>query len=181
MGLFRRKADPISDKARELNREISELEEKIRRLNQDASAAKPAPAPLPDTHVPASWGRMRSTSRPMGPAPHSAAGSAAADPVRGQAPRWEPPASATAPRNPGVYNEFGVRKFDLPGLWRQMKEQFTGKPSANPKLISLLAAGQIQGMRPLKIEKRVARNRFIAVAIIFILALWGIIAMVVKR
>ena len=181
MGLFKRKADPISDRARELNREISELEEKIRRLNDDASTAKPAPAPLPPADVAPGWGKMRSTARPMGPTPHSAAGSAAADPMRGQAPRWEPPPTTTAPKEPGVYNEFGVRKFDLPGLWKQVKEQFTGKPSANPKLISLLAAGQIQGMRPLKIEKRVARNRFIAVTIIFILALWGIIAMAVKR
>ncbi len=181
MGFFKRKADPISDRARELNREISDLEEKIRKLNEGASTAKPAPAPLPPADASPSLCRMRSTSRPMGPAPHSAAGSAAADPMRGQAPRWEPPATRTSPKEPGVYNEFGVRKFDLPGLWRQVKEQFTGKPSANPKLISLLAAGQIQGLRPLKIEKRVARNRFIAVAIIFILALWGIIAMAMKR
>ena len=90
MGLFKRKADPISDRARELNREISELEEKIRRLNEDASTAKPAPAPLPPADVVPSWGKMRSTARPMGPTPHSAAGSAAADPMRGQAPRWEP-------------------------------------------------------------------------------------------
>lgn len=181
MGLFRRKADPISDRARELNREIAELEEKIRRLNEDATTAKPAPAPLPPTEAPASYGRMRSTSRPMGPVPHSPAASASPEPAREPAPRWEPPASTSLAKEPGVYNEFGVRKFDLPGLWKQLKEQITGKPSANPKLIALLAAGQIQGMRPLKIEKRVARNRFIAVAVIFVLVLWGIIAMVMNR
>ncbi len=180
MGLFR-KADPISSRARELNREISELEEKIRRLNEDAATARPAPAPLAAPEVPASHGRMRSTARPMGPLPHSSAGSAPAKAAPDIAPRWEPAQVAPVSREPGVYNEAGLRKFDLPGLWRQIKEQFTGKPTTKPKLISLLAAGQAHGYGVLKVEKRIARRRFIAVAIIFILVLWGILAMVAKH
>ena len=37
-------------------------------------------------------------------------------------------------------------------------------PLVNPKLINYLAAGSIQGLRPLRYEKRVARNRFFALA-----------------
>ena len=39
--------------------------------------------------------------------------------------------------------------------------------------MSYLAAGGIQGLRPLRYEKRVARNRFIVFVIILFLALLG--------
>jgi hypothetical protein len=42
--------------------------------------------------------------------------------------------------------------------------------------VNYLAAGSIQGLRPLRYEKRVARNRFIVLAVILLLALWGLIA-----
>jgi hypothetical protein len=42
--------------------------------------------------------------------------------------------------------------------------------------VNYLAAGGIQGMRPLRREKRIARNRTIALAIILLLALLGMIA-----
>jgi cell division protein FtsB len=39
--------------------------------------------------------------------------------------------------------------------------------------VSYLAAGGIQGLRPLRYEKRVARNRFIFFVVILFLALLG--------
>ena len=47
--------------------------------------------------------------------------------------------------------------------------------------MSYLAAGGIQGMRPLRREKRVARNRTIALAIMLLLALLGLIAVLHGR
>ena len=73
---------------------------------------------------------------------------------------------------PEHFNELGVRKYDLPALLRRVREHFRGPSTSNPKLVSYLAAGGIQGLRPLRYEKRVARNRFIAfVAILFLLLL----------
>ena len=40
MGLFRKKADPITDRARALNAEISALEAKIKRLNQQIQSGQ---------------------------------------------------------------------------------------------------------------------------------------------
>ena len=76
---------------------------------------------------------------------------------------------------PGHFNEMGVRKYDLPGLLKRMRNFIHGPTASNPKLVSYLAAGGVQGLRPMRYEKRVARNRFIALATLFFLLLTGII------
>src|SRR5438552_7366392 len=73
------------------------------------------------------------------------------------------------------YNQLGVRKYDLPALLRRFRDQFHGPSTTNPKLVSYLAAGGLQGLRPLRYEKRIARNRFIALVIVLFLTLLGII------
>ena len=72
--------------------------------------------------------------------------------------------------------ELGVRKYDLPALMRRLRNHFRGPSTTNPKLVSYLAAGGIQGLRPLRYEKRVARNRFIALVAILFVILLGLIA-----
>jgi hypothetical protein len=74
------------------------------------------------------------------------------------------------------YNELGVRKYDLAGAWKRFRSNFHGPPASNPKLINYLAAGSIQGLRPLRYEKRVARNRVLALAFLLAMVLWGLIA-----
>jgi hypothetical protein len=74
----------------------------------------------------------------------------------------------------------GVRKYDLPALLQRIRKHFRGPATTNPKLVSYLAAGGIQGLRPLRYEKRVARNRFIALVIVLFLVLLGLIAAFVK-
>ena len=44
----------------------------------------------------------------------------------------------------------------------------------NPRLVNYLAAGGVHGLRPLRYEKRVARNRFIALVIILFVILLGV-------
>src|SRR6185503_12739413 len=82
---------------------------------------------------------------------------------------------------PKHYNELGVRKYDLPALWKRVRSHFRGPATTNPKLVNYLAAGSIQGLRPLRYEKRVARNRFLVLVLLLILVMWGIIALFVKR
>jgi hypothetical protein len=74
------------------------------------------------------------------------------------------------------FNDLGVRKYDLPALFRRVRNHFHGPATTNPRLVSYLAAGGIQGLRPLRYEKRVARNRFIALVVVLLLTLLGIIA-----
>jgi hypothetical protein len=160
MGLFQKKGDPISDRARELSAEISALEAEIRKLS-DQLETRQAAAP-----------RVRSTALPQSRA------TASREPV------FEPVdqnrLKATAENgngNPGMYNDLGMRKYDLPALFRRLRHHFSARPpTTNPKLVNYLAAGSIQGLRPLRYEKRVARNRFIFLTAILLLALWWIIA-----
>lgn len=147
MGLFKKKADPITSRARALNAEISALEARIRKLNQQVQAG---PGP-----------RWRSTVYPSGP-PAPGNPPAATEPIFEEVGKLTGPSEP--PATPQHFNELGVRKFDLLAVWQRLKKQFAGRPMANPKLINYLAAGSIQGLRPLRYEKRIARKRFFALA-----------------
>src|SRR5207253_6919250 len=84
-------------------------------------------------------------------------------------------ARSEAAATPQHFNELGVRKYDLPALLRRLRNQFRGPSTTNPRLVTYLAAGGVQGLRPLRYEKRVARNRFIFFSGGLFLLLLGII------
>jgi hypothetical protein len=82
---------------------------------------------------------------------------------------------------PEHFNDLGVRKYDLPALMRRVRDRFRGPTATNPKLVSDLAAGGIQGLRPLRYEKRVARNRFIVLVAGLLLVLLGLVLVFVRN
>ncbi|HSH93692.1 MAG TPA: hypothetical protein VK968_06070, partial [Roseimicrobium sp.] len=82
---------------------------------------------------------------------------------------------------PEHYNDLGVRKYDILALIRRVKHHFQGPSTNNPKLINYLAAGSIQGLRPLRYEKRVARNRVVALALFLLLVLFGIFSILIRN
>ena len=75
----------------------------------------------------------------------------------------------------------GLREAESLSVWDRVKNNFRSPPTSNPKLVNYLAAGSIQGLRPLRYEKRVARNRFLLFAIALALVLWGLFAALLKR
>ena len=173
MGWFRKNPDPISDRARTLNDEIARLESQIKKL--DAHLQRNGSHP-----------RLRSTALPHGPTinratlpdPNAAPPTpspTAHEPIFEEVDQDRLNARGEAGNTPEHYNELGVRKYDLLALLRRLRNQFRGPSTTNPKLVSYLAAGGLQGLRPLRYEKRVARNRFIALVIVLFLTLLGII------
>jgi len=177
MALFKKKIDPISERAVALNAEIAEVEAQIKRLD---SQLQRAPEEQP---------RLRSTALPHGATVHRIA-ELSAQPVA--TPVVEEPIFEEVDQNrlkardettitPEHFNDLGVRKYDLPGLVRKLKNHFRGPSTTNPKLVNYLAAGGIQGLRPLRYEKRVARNRFFALVAIISVVLLGIILAFVKH
>jgi len=163
MGLFQKKADPITDRARALSAEISALEARIKKLHQ---------------HVQSGEGpRLRSTVYPSGPA----AAPSANEPVFEKVPQHRLTGSAEPPATPQHFNDLGVRKFDLWAVWERLKNQMGARPLANPKLINYLAAGSIQGLRPLRYEKRIARKRFFFLFAVVLLFCYGIVYWVTHR
>ncbi len=169
MRLFspRKKADPISERSRALTAEIAALEAQIKELDHQMLDAQPQP-------------RLRSTALP-----HQSAASTALprlrEPVFEEVDHHRVKDETDSATTPSHYNELGVRKFDLVAAWRSLQKHVHGPSANNPKLVNYLAAGSIQGLRPLRYEKRVARNRVIALTVIFLAVLLGISAVLIRR
>lgn len=180
MGWLRKKSDPLSERARALNAEIAALETEIRKLDtrlqqQSNTAPRLRSTALPNTqvieHIPA----PPPASTPA-PAP-----ARAPEPIFEDVDRNRLKGRTDSGSTPEHFNELGVRKYDLPALLTRLRNQLRGPSTNNPKLVSYLAAGGIQGLRPLRYEKRVARNRFIALFIVVFLALLGVISYIVRH
>lgn len=166
MSLFKKKADPISDRSRTLNAEIAALEAQIKKLNSKVEHARSGP-------------RLRSTAWPHGHSPQNGQAPEpnvhGADPIFESVDRRPVSAVAEAGATPDGPNELGTRRYGLVAIWRRWQNHFRGPTSSNAKLISYLAAGSIKGLRPLRYEKRVARNRFIALFVALVLLLLGLL------
>src|SRR3954469_13750084 len=134
MAWLKRKPDPISERERALNQEIAALEAQIKKLGAEA--------------------RPNDTRRQSSPVhdEQGIIGLVEASPPRNRTPQ-EPifeevdlnvlTARNETPITPEHYNELGVRKYDLPALFRRMRNNFRGPSTTNPKLVSYLAAGGI--------------------------------------
>jgi hypothetical protein len=158
--------DAISERARLLNDQISSLEEEIKRLD---SQIQRAPTPkLRSTAIP----HGNTVSRKVEPAPSAPKPAAAAEPVFEEI----KPMKASGETEPSDrFNELGVRKYDLPALLQKARDLFKRPTASNPRLVHYLAAGGVHGLRPLRYEKRVARNRFWVLTISLFCILFGIL------
>ncbi len=161
-----KKSDPISERASALNDQIASLEAEIKRLDTQ----------LQHTPVP----RLRSTA-----VPHGATFARAPEPPPPIHIAHEPVFEEVKPlrptnetTTPDQFNEFGVRKYDLPGFFGRLRQYFRRPTTSNPRLVTYLAAGGVQGLRPLRYEKRVARNRFIVVVVVLFLILVGLLSII---
>jgi hypothetical protein len=171
MALLKKKSDPISDRARALNDQIAALESEIKKLDTQIQRA---PAP-----------KFRSTA-----IPHGATVSRTAEPLPAPKPAAHEPVFEKINREPlqsradaesaDHYNDLGVRKYDLPALWQRFRNHLRGPTTTNPRLVNYLAAGGVHGLRPMRYEKRVARNRFILLVVVLFLILLGVISMFLK-
>jgi len=164
-----KKSDPISERARSLNDQIASLEAEIKRLDNQ----------LQHTPVP----RLRSTAVPHGatvarahvpPAPAHAAPEPVFEEVK-------PLRTTNETATPDQFNDLGVRKYDLPGFFDRFRQHFRRPTTSNPRLVTYLAAGGVQGLRPLRYEKRVARNRFIVLVVVLFVILLGVISLFVRN
>ncbi len=167
MGFSRKKRDPITEKAQALNEQIASLEAQIKEL----STATEAPTPrFRSSAVPRNYaGPMEKSHREPQPSEHF------------EEVDHTPLQSAEPRVKSDHFNDMGVRKYDLLAAWQRFKDHFKPPPASNPKLVSYLAAGSIQGLRPMRYEKRVARNRFVLLVMVLLLMLWGILAVVFRH
>jgi hypothetical protein len=157
-----KRVDPISDRARTLNDQIASLESEIKKL--DTQLSRTTTPKFRSTAIPHGETVSRKSEPPPAPKPVSH------EPVFEEVnpKNFQPEAD---PRD--RYNELGVRKYDLPALWQRLCNHFRRPTTNNPRLVNYLAAGGVHGLRPMRYEKRVARNRFIFFAGALFLLLLG--------
>lgn len=184
MGLFSKKADPIASKAKELEEQIAQVQLQIKKLNRkletpESEPAPPQPAARTNGHehilAPPS---VRSSVSPQGQR-SAQIRNIPREPIF-ESVEQAAPAAATD-QSKAQFNDLGVRKYDLPGAWRRLTGYFRGPSTHNPKLVSYLAAGSIRGLRPLRYEKRVARNRFIIMSLFLVVILYWLTALLWRR
>jgi hypothetical protein len=173
MGWFKKKADPINEKARALNEQIAALESQIKELNTLLDTPDELGQTGPKFRSSSVPGHTVTNPQPV-PQPKPS------EPIFEDINQNHLKARTEPESTPEHYNELGVRKYDLAALLRRIKNHFRGPSTANPKLVSYLAAGSIQGLRPMRYEKRVARNRFLFFFILLFACLLGIIAMFIR-
>ena len=194
MGLFKKKADPISERARTLNDQIANLEKEIARLADklESEPAEPPPAPAPPTppptpskpsrnvpaEPPSNAPRLRSTAFPQS---QVVVHSQHSEPVFEDVPNKNPFKTNGEEPEPEAEPDIGVRKGNVSEMWKRIQNQFRTPPASNPKLVSYLAAGSVQGLRPLRYEKRIARNRAIVLIVLLVLVIWGLLAFFMGR
>jgi len=170
MPWLKKKADPISERARALSTEIALLESQIQRLDSQLQNGSAQPR-LRSTALPSAINRPTVTTPGLEMSPTRQT----EEPIFEEVAPNRLEAKTEQPATPEHYNALGVRKYDLPALFRRIQNNFRGPSTTNPKLVSYLAAGGIQGLRPLRYEKRVARNRFIVFVVFLFLALLGVL------
>lgn len=165
MSLFRKKSDPLSERSRALEAEIAALQAQIKQ----AESGQPLWSGTP---------RLRSTTMPGGMKTES--GSAPpAGPIFEDVNQQRLKASAVPTPPAGPHPELGPRPQGVSSSIQQFKRRFGLTPSGNPKLVKLLESGQIQGLRPLRYERRVARNRFILLFLVLLAVLFGLFKAIV--
>jgi hypothetical protein len=193
MGLFKKKADPIAERTRALNDQIAALEKQIARLSDklESQPEEPPPPPEPEPpsvkvgrgvppEPPANQPRLRSTAFPQSRVVIHSPTAETSEPVFEDVPNNPFKANGDEP-SPEPEPDIGVRKGNLAERWERLRSHLRGPPAANPKLVSYLAAGSVQGLRPLRYEKRITRNRAIALMVLLILVIWGLLAYFLKQ
>ena len=162
--------DPISERSRALTEQISALESEIKKIDtqlQHTTAPK-----FRSTAIPHGTTVMRKNEAP--PAPKSVSHEPVFEEVK--------PKSFQSEVEPhDRYNDLGVRKYDLPALWNRLCNHFRRPTTNNPRLVNYLAAGGVHGLKPMRYEKRVARNRFILLVVVLFLILLGVISVFVRN
>jgi hypothetical protein len=180
MGLFSKKADPITLKEKALSQQLAALQSEIKQLS--ARIEKPAHAELhTNANAQPQQPIVRSTAIPSSGRPNISPQAPARNTIAPREPIFEsvnqgPPQSADTDSK-SHFNDLGLRKYDITAGWRRLKRMLRGPSAHNPKLVSYLAAGSIRGLRPLRYEKRIARNRTIALTGFFLIILWIVIGL----
>ena len=165
--LLQARKDPISARARNLNNRARELKAEIRRLKKQSSLE-------PKFQRTTSLLSRKSDDRSERSSIGSLFETVEHDDLRIVDEIRDPEAH---------YNALGVRKLDPVGWVRRRagkkpepRDLSAPEQPDHQKLAQYMAAGGVQGIEPLRREKRIARNRFLMMFVFFLIILCGVFA-----
>lgn len=165
--LLQARKDPISARARNLNSRARELKAEIRRLKKQSSLEP----------------KFQRTTSLLSRKPHDQSERSTIGSLF-ETVEHDDLRIVEEIRDPEAhYNALGVRKID-PVAWVRRRTgknpELKNKPASeqpdHQKLAQYMAAGSVQGIEPLRREKRIARNRFLMMFVLFLLILCGVFA-----
>lgn len=166
MGWFQKKSDPIEARVQELERELEALRGEIDQQSSAPTTAEEAPA-FRSSYYPG-----QEQSKPRDPAEELI---------------LEADGQATL-RQPVKYLQekldgLSAKPTGLRAKLKELKENVGASPAAgaNPKLLKYLSTGNLEGLEPLRREKRIARNRVLFLTLLLALVLLGLAAVVMEN
>jgi len=166
MGWGKKKSRGMDRHAQDLDARITELHTQIRRLESELEHGDPAriQSVLCETKKPKPTKRQTASTEVLN--------------------LTHPRPAKPEQDNPDLYNESGIRKFDLAGSLQHLKKQVTDdelEPGSKTRLYTFIPADTIDGQPALGIEKRKARNRFIFLFLIFLAILWSALTLLLPQ
>ncbi len=151
MGWFTERADPLEKRAREIERELARLDSEMQNTPVDAAPEYRSDVPATD-HDPLN--------------------------LENCGPRGSRKESVRLQES---IDSLGSKPSGWRERWARFKLHFGATPATNPKLVKYLSAGNLQGLQPLRYEKRIARNRFFFMFFLLLLVLFGLFAVAIRN
>ncbi len=160
MGWFTRKPNTMTARVRELSAEIATLEIEIHQLNNAADLSDPhqIQSVLEEMRILHSSSLLKTEEELAEPA--------AGEPMRDCS---------------SLYNDQGLRKFDLAGWWLRAKHPEPPPTTKNEQLVTLIATGRHHGHTALRRDTRLARNRFVLLTLVLLAVLWSILSLLIPQ
>jgi len=165
MGWFRKKSDPIDARVRELERELEELRGEINEHTPDAESESESPA-FRSSYYPGQ------SSEAAGEDEHLILEADDQATLR-------QPTKCLQEKLDGL----SAKPTGLRAKLKELKENVgaSSAANANPKLLKYLSTGDLEGLQPLRREKRIARNRVLFLTLLLLLVLLGLAAVVMEN
>ena len=160
MGLFKRNGNPLTARSRKIDQELASVQKQIHQLSLGLDES------------PAADGIPAAGATPSAK-PHSKKPQPGRKTVAGSDSPFLAGAASKKTTTPWQLLLEEIRRW-----WRNRKTGRKPPDHDRSKFVNYLAAGSFEGMRPLRYEKRIARNRMIFLLVCLLLVVLSIILLI---
>lgn len=161
MGWFKRNGNSLAARSRKIDQELASVQKRIRQLSLGLDGA-PDPEPMAPPAKAPTKGKSHSEKPRRGRV--TAAGS-------------DSPFLAGAASRPTT-SPWQSFKGEVTRWLRQLKDGRQPADRDRSKFVNYLAAGSFEGMRPLRYEKRIARNRMLFLVVCLLLVILSMVFLI---